>query len=32
MRILLADDHELVRETISAFLEKEDGFKVGHLD
>lgn len=28
MRILLADDHELVRETIAAFLEKEDGFKV----
>jgi len=28
MRILLADDHELVRETLSAFLEKEDGFKV----
>lgn len=28
MRILLADDHELVRETLSAFLEKEDGFGV----
>ena len=28
MRILLADDHELVRETIAAFLENEDGFKV----
>lgn len=28
MRILLADDHELVRETIAAFLEKEDGFVV----
>ena len=28
MRVLLADDHELVRETIAAFLESEDGFKV----
>ena len=28
MRILLADDHELVRETIAAFLENEDGFSV----
>ena len=28
MRILLADDHELVRETIAAFLETEDGFSV----
>lgn len=28
MRILLADDHELVRETLSAFLEAEDKFKV----
>lgn len=28
MRILLADDHELVRETIAAFLENEDGFVV----
>jgi len=28
MRILLADDHELVRETIAAFIEREDGFKV----
>lgn len=28
MRILLADDHELVRETIAAFLENEDGFYV----
>ncbi|WP_299783825.1 response regulator transcription factor [uncultured Roseobacter sp.] len=28
MRILLADDHELVRETIAAFIEKEDGYKV----
>lgn len=28
MRILLADDHELVRETIAAFLENEDGFLV----
>lgn len=28
MRILLADDHELVRETIAAFLESENGFKV----
>lgn len=32
MRILLADDHELVRETISAFLEKEDGFKVSQAN
>lgn len=28
MKILLADDHELVRETLSAFMEKEDGFTV----
>ncbi len=28
MRILLADDHELVRETIAAFLETENGFSV----
>lgn len=28
MRILLADDHELVRDTISAFLEREGGFEV----
>lgn len=28
MRILLADDHELVRETIAAFLENEDKFLV----
>ena len=28
MRILLADDHELVRETIAAFLETEQGFSV----
>ena len=28
MRILLADEHELVRETIAAFLENEDGFSV----
>lgn len=28
MRILLADDHELVRETIAAFIENEDGYKV----
>ncbi|MEL6217321.1 MAG: response regulator transcription factor [Pseudomonadota bacterium] len=26
MRILLADDHELVRDTIKAFLEREGGF------
>ena len=28
MRILLADDHELVRETIAAFLETEGGFRI----
>ena len=28
MRILLADDHELVRETIASFLESEGSFKV----
>lgn len=28
MRILLVNDHEHVRETIAAFLEKEDGFVV----
>ena len=28
MRILIADDHDLVRETISAYLEKEGGFDV----
>ncbi|MGB1214365.1 MAG: response regulator transcription factor [Pikeienuella sp.] len=28
MRILLADDHELVRDTISAFLQREGGFEV----
>ncbi|MEL6264034.1 MAG: response regulator transcription factor [Pseudomonadota bacterium] len=26
MRILIADDHDLVRETLVAFLEQEDGF------
>lgn len=28
MKILLADDHELVRETLSVFMEREDGFSV----
>jgi two-component system, NarL family, nitrate/nitrite response regulator NarL len=28
MHVLLADDHELVRDTIRAFLEKENGVKV----
>ncbi len=28
MRILIADDHELVRDTISAFLERVGGFEV----
>ncbi|MGB0695886.1 MAG: response regulator transcription factor [Rhodospirillaceae bacterium] len=32
MRILLADDHELVRETISSFLEREGGFEVSHAE
>ncbi|KAB7610154.1 response regulator transcription factor [Amylibacter sp. SFDW26] len=32
MRILLADDHDLVRETLSAFLEKEDGFTVAQAN
>ena len=27
MRILIADDHDLVRETISAFLEREGGIE-----
>ena len=28
MRILLADDQELVRDTIAAFLRQEDGLTV----
>ncbi len=32
MRILIADDHELVRDTISAFLEREGGFEVTKTD
>lgn len=32
MKILLADDHDLVRETLAAFLEKEDGFKVSQAN
>ncbi len=32
MRILIADDHELVRDTISAFLEREGGFEVTSTD
>lgn len=28
MRILIADDHDLVRETISAFLEREGGMEI----
>lgn len=28
MKILIADDHELVRDTISAYLGREDGIKV----
>ncbi len=28
MHILIADDHELVRDTIRAYLEREDGIKV----
>ena len=28
MRILIADDHELVRDTISAFLEREGDFQI----
>lgn len=28
MRVLIADDHDLVRDTIVAFLEREDGFKL----
>lgn len=28
MKILLADDHDLVRETIAAFLEKQENFEV----
>ncbi len=30
MRILIADDHDLVRETIAAFLEKEGDITVDH--
>lgn len=32
MKILLADDHELVRETLSAFMEREDGFTVSQAN
>ena len=32
MRILIADDHELVRDTISAFLEREGGFEVSKAE
>ncbi|MEL7463858.1 MAG: response regulator transcription factor [Pseudomonadota bacterium] len=32
MRILIADDHELVRDTISAFLEREGGFEVAKAE
>ncbi|MEO0819355.1 MAG: response regulator transcription factor [Pseudomonadota bacterium] len=32
MRILLADDHELVRDTIKAFLEREGGFELSVAD
>lgn len=32
MKILLADDHDLVRETLSAYLEKEDGFTVAQAN
>lgn len=35
MRILIADDHEMVRDTVSAFLERAGGFEiatVGGLD
>ncbi|MEM7270362.1 MAG: response regulator transcription factor [Pseudomonadota bacterium] len=32
MRILIADDHELVRDTISAFLQREGGFEVTAAD
>ncbi|MEM6944565.1 MAG: response regulator transcription factor [Pseudomonadota bacterium] len=28
MKILIADDHDLVRETLVAFLEQEDGFEL----
>lgn len=28
MRVLIADDHDLVRDTIAAFLEREAGFEV----
>ncbi|MEM7058754.1 MAG: response regulator transcription factor [Pseudomonadota bacterium] len=31
-RILIADDHELVRDTISAFIEREDGMSVETVD
>lgn len=30
MRLLIADDHDLVRETIGAFLEQEKGVQVTH--
>ena len=32
MKILIADDHDLVRETISAFLERENDFEVTAAD
>jgi CheY-like chemotaxis protein len=28
MRILIADDHELLRDVLRSYLEAEDGFKV----
>lgn len=31
-RILIADDHDLVRDTISAFIEREDGMSVETVD
>ncbi|MEM9148137.1 MAG: response regulator transcription factor [Pseudomonadota bacterium] len=32
MKILIADDHELVRDTLCAFLEREGGFEIRTVD
>ena len=32
MKVLVADDHELVRDTLAAFLEREGGFEVSLAD
>lgn len=32
MRILIADDHELVRDTISAFLDREEDISIDSVE